>query len=317
MSARAGTVSQGPSPARPECVRQGRQVIVAQRERRGAGGRARGLRPSSPRDCHDARCQADEPGERDLLRCRAEPIRDRDAAPIGEPAGPPGAGRRAASARSAPTPPRRTARRRLPGSPGRRGGSATTSAAAIGASSSASSSCRRLTFETPTPRTRPSSTRRARRADRRPPGRPRIGCVDQVEVDREAVERREARLAVGADRLRATVGRPGAADPPHAALRHDPRASLRADPTERAGEQPLVVAELPFAVTVGAGGVEDRDTGPGCRGDRRERALLVAVGPSRGACSRGRCGAQTGQAIQEVSGCGGYSCCGTGQRRTV
>ena len=48
--------------------------------------------------------------------------------------------------------------------------------------------------------------------------------MDEVEVDREAVQRREARFAVGADRLRAAVRDPRAAGPAHAALRHDPRA---------------------------------------------------------------------------------------------
>ena len=61
------------------------------------------------------------------------------------------------------------------------------------------------------------------RAQRRPPRRPRIGRVEQVEVDRQAVERREARLAVGPDRLRAPVGQPAAARPRHAALGHDAR----------------------------------------------------------------------------------------------
>ena len=48
------------------------------------------------------------------------------------------------------------------------------------------------------------------RAHRRPPRRSRVGSVEEVEVDREPVERLEARLAVRADRLRAAVGDPGA-----------------------------------------------------------------------------------------------------------
>ena len=46
------------------------------------------------------------------------------------------------------------------------------------------------------------------RAQRGPPRRSRIGRVEEIEVDRQAVERVEARLAVGADRLRAAVRAP-------------------------------------------------------------------------------------------------------------
>jgi hypothetical protein len=59
-------------------------------------------------------------------------------------------------------------------------------------------------------------------ADRGRPGRALVGRVDEVEVDRQAVERGQARLAVGANRLRAPVGDPAAAVAPHAALGHDP-----------------------------------------------------------------------------------------------
>ena len=82
--------------------------------------------------------------------------------------------------------------------------------------------------------------RRASRASARtdgPPRRPRIGRMEEVEVDREPVERREARLAVGADRLRAAVRHPGAVRPRHAALRHDPGA--RRARAERSREQEL------------------------------------------------------------------------------
>ena len=65
--------------------------------------------------------------------------------------------------------------------------------------------------------------------------------MDEVEVDRQAVESGEARFAVGADRLRAAVRDPRAAGARHAALRHDPRARVRAGAAEAAGQQPLVV----------------------------------------------------------------------------
>ena len=100
----------------------------------------------------------------------------------------------------------------------------------------------------------------------RPPRRPRVGRVDEVEVDREAVERAEAGLAVRVERLRPAVRDPGAAGPGHASLRHDPRASLGAAAAERAREEPLVVAVRP-------GRVEDGHAGPGGGRDRLEREL--------------------------------------------
>ncbi len=80
-----------------------------------------------------------------------------------------------------------------------------------------------------------------RRAHRGLPRRPRIGCMDEVEVDRQAVQSRKARFAVRANRLRATVRNPAAAGPSHAAFRHDARARLSAPATKSAGEQRLVV----------------------------------------------------------------------------
>ena len=102
------------------------------------------------------------------------------------------------------------------------------------------------------------------------------GAWMQVEVDRQAVERREARLAVA--RGSPSRDRPGtqpAAGPRHAALRHDRARSRRA--AESAGEQPLVVAELAARRAVGARGVEHRHPGVDRGGDRLDRALLVAV----------------------------------------
>jgi hypothetical protein len=65
---------------------------------------------------------------------------------------------------------------------------------------------------------------------------PRIGCVDEVEVDRQAVQSRQTRLAVGANRLRATVRGPSVAGAGHASLRDDPRARVRATAAESSAE---------------------------------------------------------------------------------
>src|ERR687897_47781 len=51
------------------------------------------------------------------------------------------------------------------------------------------------------------------RAHRGAPRSPRVGHMDEVEVDREAVESSEARFAVGANRLRTAVGDPAATGP--------------------------------------------------------------------------------------------------------
>ena len=73
------------------------------------------------------------------------------------------------------------------------------------------------------------------RADGRAPGRPRIGCVQEIQVDLEPGERLQARLAIGPDRLRATVRYPRAVGSRHSTLRHDPCSSDVAErPRERA-----------------------------------------------------------------------------------
>ena len=114
--------------------------------------------------------------------------------------------------------------------------------------------------------TRPSSSESCKRPHGRAPRRPRVGRVQEVEVDRQAVERREARLAVGADRLRAAVRHPGAAGTRHAALGHDPRGGVRAAAAERASHHLLVVL-------VCARRVEDGDPRLGCGCDRLGRRL--------------------------------------------
>ena len=109
------------------------------------------------------------------------------------------------------------------------------------------------------------------RAHRGPPRRPRIGRVYEIEVDRESVERRQARLAVGANRLRAAVGDPA---PPVRDM--PPLVTIRAvsAPRRREAERP---GQQRLVVVVRAGGVEHGDARLGCGRDRRERALLVAV----------------------------------------
>ena len=115
------------------------------------------------------------------------------------------------------------------------------------------------------------------RTQRGTPRRARVRSMDQVEVDLQAVECGEARLAVGADGLRATVGQPAAAGPGHPALRDDPSARVRAAATESSCQQGLVVAELFGVQPVGARGVEDGDPRSGGGRNGLEGALLVAV----------------------------------------
>ncbi len=115
------------------------------------------------------------------------------------------------------------------------------------------------------------------RTHRGPPRSPRIGRVDEVEVDGQAVERSEARLAVGPNRLRSTVRDPGVAGARHAALGHDARGRVGAACSQTPNEQPLVVAEVGRAEAVGARGVEDGDACLGRGSDRLEGELLVPV----------------------------------------
>ena len=107
-------------------------------------------------------------------------------------------------------------------------------------------------------------------AHRRSPRRSGIGRMDEIQVDRDAVQGGETRFAVGEDRLGAAIRDPGAAGASHASLGHDPRRRLRAAPAESACDQLLVVA-------VRARGVEHRHARLGGGRDRRERALLVTV----------------------------------------
>lgn len=115
------------------------------------------------------------------------------------------------------------------------------------------------------------------RSHRRPARCPRVGRVEEVEIGGQAVEGEQARFAIAGDRLGAAVRNPRAAGARHAARGHDARAARARARAEGAGEEPLVVAELVLAAAVGAGGVEDGDTGFGRRGDRRGGAVLVAA----------------------------------------
>ena len=144
------------------------------------------------------------------------------------------------------------------------------------------------------------------RADGGAPRRPVVGRVDQVQVDREAVERGQARLAVAQDRLRATVRDPGAARAGHAALGDDPPTGARG--RQRPRQQPLVVAELRLAAAVRVRGVEHGD--PGLRARRRSsrrRARRRGRPRSTCACSPGRCGAPRRRARQDGSGARAYA----------
>ena len=134
------------------------------------------------------------------------------------------------------------------------------------------------------------------RANRRPPRNPRVGSVQQIEVDRQAGERGQARLAVSPEGAGPPVRYPVAARSRHAALRDDPRQG-RVASTESAGEQPLVVPELGLVAPVGPGGVEDGDAAhrqP--RRSSRRRAAPLGRRRSRAACSQGRPAARRGRA---------------------
>src|SRR4029077_1545937 len=95
--------------------------------------------------------------------------------------------------------------------------------------------------------------------------------------DRESIEGDEARLAVGEDRLRASVRNPAAAGTRHASFGHDPYAALRTAAAERAGKQSLVVSKLVRAVSIRARRIEHGDTGLGGGRGRFDSSLLVAI----------------------------------------
>jgi hypothetical protein len=101
--------------------------------------------------------------------------------------------------------------------------------------------------------------------------------MDQVQVDRQAIQRSKAVMAIADNRLRAPVRDPPAAGSCHATLRHDPRVPLSATAPNPAGEQPLVVTELGLAAPVRVCGVEHGHTRLGGGRDRLESKLLVSA----------------------------------------
>ena len=234
--------------------------IEAQRCR--AGGRAGGLGPAGARDGDHVRAEAEEPGERDLGLRRVVGSRDaRQHLVALEPASTARpAERRVGDHRdselgaafddtSAQSPVVEGADRDLDGRDRRELHGLVQLRAVDVADADA--------------RDQAVGDEPCERANRRRPRRARIRRVEQVEVDRQPAECLEARLAVGADRLRATVRDPRAIRSRHAALRHDPH-SVRV--TERASEQLLVAL-------VGPRGVEHGDPGVEGSGDRLVRLL--------------------------------------------
>ena len=77
------------------------------------------------------------------------------------------------------------------------------------------------------------------RANRRPPRNPRVGSVQQIEVDRQAGERGQARFAVSPEGAGPPVRYPVAARSRHAALRDDPRQGASQAPRARASSRSL------------------------------------------------------------------------------
>ena len=263
--------------AEPERPLDRMHRFVVERQRRGTRGRARGLRTPRPRDRDDRRRQSEQPRERDLGRRRGQPASDlgQDARVTRRPA--PRAGRRRAASARSPRSPRSIAARH-DAAPRRRGHRATlsgTSTAAIGASASASSNWRRLTLDESHPRDEAVVDEPRERPHRGPPRHARVGRVQQPEVDRAPAQRREARLAVGADRLRPTVRDPAAVRSRHAALGHHPHAPGRPAGAQRRREQPLVRARR-RAVRVR--GIEDRHARRDRRGDRVPRRASSSAG---------------------------------------
>jgi hypothetical protein len=94
------------------------------------------------------------------------------------------------------------------------------------------------------------------RAQRCRPGRARIGGVNEVGVDGQSVERGEACVAVGADRLGAAIRHPCAVRSRHASLGDDARSLGGAGLAHRARQQTLAVAIRPSGVEHGDPGLE-------------------------------------------------------------
>ena len=106
------------------------------------------------------------------------------------------------------------------------------------------------------------------RAHRRSPRCPRVGRMDQEQVDRQSIERRDARFAISSDCLRAAIRHPRATGSRHAALGDDPCAPLPSRGAEPAGQQALVVTEPGSVWPVRVRGIEHRYAGAGGGQDR-------------------------------------------------
>ena len=162
------------------------------------------------RDRDDDRGQVEQPGERDLGRRHAEPARSRPSA------------RRRASALHAARPAERrvgdhrdselvrSARRCRRGARGRRGDRARHLDRADRDEVERLLELRPVDVRESGVADSRWSSRRASARTGGSPRRPRVGRVDQVQVDRQAAERGEARLAVARERLGTAVGHPAA-----------------------------------------------------------------------------------------------------------
>ena len=109
-----------------------------------------------------------------------------------------------------------------------------------------------------------------------PPRRSLIRCMDEHEVDRKTVERREARFAIREQRAGAAVGYPAATGTRHAALRDDSRGVFRAGAAQRSRQQSFVVSGLGGVEPICVRRVENGDAGCSGSPDRRERKGFIA-----------------------------------------
>ncbi len=221
-----------PRRARPAARARAPSARLVEHERCRPGRGARGLRTARARDRDDDRRQGEQPGERNLLGGRCPCRRDlHERRVAGEACGAPHAAER--RVRDERDPPLLAALEHAASS------RAVVEQAQRHLHRGDGSQLERLVELRPVDVRHADAAHEAvtheprKRAHRRPPGRARVGRVDEEEVDRKPVERLEARLAVGADRLRTAIRDPAAAGPRHAALRDD--AGIRAAEQPRPG----------------------------------------------------------------------------------
>ena len=89
----------------------------------------------------------------------------------------------------------------------------------------------------------------------------RVRSMDEIQVDGQAVQCGEARLAIAEDRFGTTVGNPAAARPRHPAFGDNPRTPIRVAAAQRSGNEPLVVSQVRLTGSVRVRRVEDGDPG--------------------------------------------------------